>query len=1065
VDSTLRTYRIVINNPSTVALLGGCGYVFRVDLKDQAPELVGKPIALVGPTGEKIPFCYETTYGNCTTDPTKGDGYIWVALPPGLSVPAQGSLSFMVITGTNGAVDPTKVFPAYIDFSKVTKVKVDKATYLPYFTNAWVYSDSSYTLHGAAVAVAFPDANGVATSFINNKNVTITAVVKWDGAPNYYYPDTLLGFIDPFSYRAGWPAMANYFPNSDSYIGFWLYPIAYAFNPTTNSGWMIAIYDGYPTIWFVTTATVGTTTVPEIILMNWTNVRLVPGHKYVIVANYTYNPATGSTWTIAVANYPGEQATGSPVEPLSGVPLVSGLTLIIDPYAASYSLLYNIYSSGTPAFVLSDASVYQLPPTQYNDLMALSLGLTYTSGATVYETTVPTYLAKTVDTIGTFSGVVYNVTILNSTVGLGQAVSCAVSGGCPTILGITYNSTGIYANLNGTEEQGSVYKLPIDVTFNGAQVAETFNSVPPTQAIPETLQITINLPPYRIRGPWWLPTVLVATIGDTYTATAVGTEITYSTTLATVPLVATLTIVSNAYAYGTGTAVYNNFALGTPEVFTAPPYPLGAEVEATFYNPNVPTVYYYVKMIGTPTALSSINLTNVTLTLERVPVLNGGLELNSTWLGNATWNFLLMKSMPTITSGCSPIYEMRSGFNGGTYAYYDTTYNVFKMIYPLTTVLVADDNAWLKWTFYSDPVNLYEASYVRAGEGNSAWRMYYYVYHYGPVASATSPSTRYLAMVKYDSEAYVTSFQLYQGGATGSLAYNDFGDLSGSALVNTYTQLLPSVLKYIGFSYVDVNPSLTIQSIGTDTRYYYFVFARRVPSVPPTISVVKPDLQSPAIDAPLVYIKKSGIMLKNVTGLPNTTITTDLFNATETLYLSPLGAYSTDAALGAFSNLTNVTTRAVVAPLWDNYTFALINSTKANLTTIIVGEWPYVTAWSDNVTLTIGNTTVLINNITLAANDEGDFIISFTNVTSAMNGRPIFIGLSNPYSPIFNKPLIILANTTKPIDGLLTWRALKGVSDLNGTSIIMVNKGAFSMRVNGPYCVPIPPSLGGLGSC
>jgi hypothetical protein len=374
VDSTLRTYRIVINNPSTVALLGGCGYVFRVDLKDQAPELVGKPIALVGPTGEKIPFCYETTYGNCTTDPTKGDGYIWVALPPGLSVPAQGSLSFMVITGTNGAVDPTKVFPAYIDFSKVTKVKVDKATYLPYFTNAWVYSDSSYTLHGAAVAVAFPDANGVATSFINNKNVTITAVVKWDGAPNYYYPDTLLGFIDPFSYRAGWPAMANYFPNSDSYIGFWLYPIAYAFNPTTNSGWMIAIYDGYPTIWFVTTATVGTTTVPEIILMNWTNVRLVPGHKYVIVANYTYNPATGSTWTIAVANYPGEQATGSPVEPLSGVPLVSGLTLIIDPYAASYSLLYNIYSSGTPAFVLSDASVYQLPPTQYNDLMALSLG-------------------------------------------------------------------------------------------------------------------------------------------------------------------------------------------------------------------------------------------------------------------------------------------------------------------------------------------------------------------------------------------------------------------------------------------------------------------------------------------------------------------------------------------------------------------------------------------------------------------------------------------------------------------------------------------------------------------
>ena len=71
---------------------------------------MGKPIAVTDSSGNPIPFCYETSIGECTTDPTKGDGYIWVKVP---YLPPSGDAKLYVHVGSNGATDGDQVFLLY----------------------------------------------------------------------------------------------------------------------------------------------------------------------------------------------------------------------------------------------------------------------------------------------------------------------------------------------------------------------------------------------------------------------------------------------------------------------------------------------------------------------------------------------------------------------------------------------------------------------------------------------------------------------------------------------------------------------------------------------------------------------------------------------------------------------------------------------------------------------------------------------------------------------------------------------------------------------------------------
>ncbi len=104
-----QSYYMIIYNPNSQELKD-----FQVRAKLPS-DLVGKPIAIKDLSGNSVLFCYETSTGECTTNPAKGDGYIWVKVP---SIPANGNVKLIVRSGTNGAVEGNKVFELYDDFNE-----------------------------------------------------------------------------------------------------------------------------------------------------------------------------------------------------------------------------------------------------------------------------------------------------------------------------------------------------------------------------------------------------------------------------------------------------------------------------------------------------------------------------------------------------------------------------------------------------------------------------------------------------------------------------------------------------------------------------------------------------------------------------------------------------------------------------------------------------------------------------------------------------------------------------------------------------------------------------------
>ncbi len=103
-----QSYQMIVHNPNSQDLTD-----FQVRAKLPS-DLVGKPITIKDLSGNSVPFCYETSNGECTTDPAQGDGYIWVKVP---SIPANGDAKLLVESGTNGAVEGDQVFDFYDDFN------------------------------------------------------------------------------------------------------------------------------------------------------------------------------------------------------------------------------------------------------------------------------------------------------------------------------------------------------------------------------------------------------------------------------------------------------------------------------------------------------------------------------------------------------------------------------------------------------------------------------------------------------------------------------------------------------------------------------------------------------------------------------------------------------------------------------------------------------------------------------------------------------------------------------------------------------------------------------------
>ncbi|ABU81988.1 DUF2341 domain-containing protein [Ignicoccus hospitalis] len=116
-------YHVTIYNPNDYNLTE---YQVRVELPD---ELKGREIAITY-NNSPVPFCYETTNYECTTDSTKGDGYIWIKVP---FIPANGKTGLKLAVGTNGAVNGDQVFDFYDDFNEG---QLD--------TNKWVLGDANY---------------------------------------------------------------------------------------------------------------------------------------------------------------------------------------------------------------------------------------------------------------------------------------------------------------------------------------------------------------------------------------------------------------------------------------------------------------------------------------------------------------------------------------------------------------------------------------------------------------------------------------------------------------------------------------------------------------------------------------------------------------------------------------------------------------------------------------------------------------------------------------------------------------------------------------------------------
>ncbi len=113
IDSTVRAITMKVFNPNTFDLVN---FQARVELP---PSLKGVPITIRDSKYNLVPFCYETITGECTTDYTKGDGYIWVKLP---YVPKDGTAYLSVYTGQNGAVPGDQVFVFYDDFNNYSNL-------------------------------------------------------------------------------------------------------------------------------------------------------------------------------------------------------------------------------------------------------------------------------------------------------------------------------------------------------------------------------------------------------------------------------------------------------------------------------------------------------------------------------------------------------------------------------------------------------------------------------------------------------------------------------------------------------------------------------------------------------------------------------------------------------------------------------------------------------------------------------------------------------------------------------------------------------------------------------
>ncbi|UXD21349.1 hypothetical protein IPA_03250 [Ignicoccus pacificus DSM 13166] len=103
-----QSYLMIVHNPNSQTLTN-----FQVRAKLPA-DLQGKALTIKDMNGNPVPFCYETATGECTTDPTQGDGYVWVKVP---SIPANGDAKLVVEVGSNGAVKGDRVFEFYDDFN------------------------------------------------------------------------------------------------------------------------------------------------------------------------------------------------------------------------------------------------------------------------------------------------------------------------------------------------------------------------------------------------------------------------------------------------------------------------------------------------------------------------------------------------------------------------------------------------------------------------------------------------------------------------------------------------------------------------------------------------------------------------------------------------------------------------------------------------------------------------------------------------------------------------------------------------------------------------------------
>ncbi|UXD22180.1 hypothetical protein IPA_02375 [Ignicoccus pacificus DSM 13166] len=1090
VDSTVRVNSLVINNPTDQAILGGCGYAIRIDLNKTAPDAVGKPITIRGPQGENIPFCYETIYGNCTTDPTKGDGAVWIKIPAGMIIPPKGSVSLTIKTGKNGAVNPKDVFPSYVDFSWYDKSKVIGAHFVPYFPNSWSVITNGGAQLGQLVAIQFNTTNDI----LLGKNFTLVADVRWDGAPNYYYPDKLLPFFDPLSFR-GWVAeyLDTIYPGTadEGAVGYWLYPIIYEIDPTATGdvGWMLAIYNGYPTAFIIKyDPTLGVELVPEAVAPN----PIAPGVRYFIVLS---NDTSGMNISVI----PAEEFSASTVKPLADVPAPTNQDVVL--VADTNSLLNLLYNQNSNAIVLSDAGIYRVYNTVDGDVTQLAQMDVYQIVGGRRSQVGTFYHYTKLYTISSFSGRIYNVTAFNVTItNPAKAINCYLTpstcSNVSEVLSLRPFGSKVIPNITADSSNGTVVALPINVTIIGSY--------------PMTPTSTTTLPLYGwATGQAYYTSSVGELIGQVVTMTAGKINIqtlTITSYVGNVPVTTYTTQVTSLEPYSTTSAYayinsvryatwgfrttllalgihVNEFVPGSFRYYDPAEgvLPLGAKVELAFINSTKPTDYVLAELDGVPTGQSAINLTRVILYANTSMITNGHIVLNGS-LGIGSWNLMILKSFPTISSCSGNAFSIVTLSNGGSDAFYDSQYDYANVYYAYAPALISDGRSWMKWMLYEDSVDGYRVEYVRSGIGVNAWRLYYYRFKVAPTSTFTNPNTWYYTKVYVDMNTWQTLFTVNIGGPSGPQLLADYGDLSSTSLVSEYPQLLPSDVKYIGIGYTAVRS-------GEYVRKLAYVFAYR--QAPPTLEVLyhKSDINSPLIDAPLIYVKKSGVIASNVSGVPQP------FNATYHLYGAQFNylypsdyleynqtvnyGYLTDNADNLtvpFSNISSALKagRIQIAGLWSDKPFNMLRMDEVPLNVSIVGKW-IVYAWS-NVTEPLvlsgannTNVTLYMNNVTVALSPyTSDLIITFNNITK-MEG-PVAIGLF--FNNTFSRSIVILANVTdgtgnyKLVDGLLSWEALNSdLSKLNGTSIIMINKMDYHMTVNGPMCVPIPPEMGGMGTC